>query len=44
MAYGHATHGGAKRVLDRLYQELRIVNASVAASLAEGLDETLTLH
>ena len=43
-AYGHATHGDAKRALDRLYQELRIVNESAAASLAEGLDETLTLH
>lgn len=43
-AYAHATHGDAKRALDRLYQELRIVNESAAASLAEGLDETLTLH
>jgi len=43
-AYAHATHGDAKRALERLYQELRIVNESAAASLAEGLDETLTLH
>ena len=43
-AYGHATHGDAKRALDRLYHELRVVNESAAASLAEGLDETLTLH
>ena len=43
-AYAHATHGDAKRALDRLYQDLRIVNESAAASLAEGLDETLTLH
>ena len=43
-AYAHATHGDAKRALDRLYQELRVVNESAAASLAEGLDETLTLH
>ena len=43
-AYGHATHGDAKRALDRLYQELRVLNESAAASLAEGLEETLTLH
>ena len=43
-AYGHATYGDAKRALDRLYQDLRIVNESAAASLAEGLEETLTLH
>jgi len=30
--------------LDRLYRELRLVNESAAASLAEGLEETLTLH
>jgi len=34
----------AKRALDRLYQELRVVNESAAASLAEGLEETLILH
>jgi putative transposase len=43
-AYAHPTHGDAKRALDRLYQDLRVVNESAAASLAEGLDETLTLH
>ena len=43
-AYGHATYGDAKRALEKLHQELRIVNESAAASLAEGLDETLTLH
>ena len=43
-AYGQPTLGDAKRALDRLYQELRIVNESAAASLAEGLEETLTLH
>ena len=43
-AYAHATHGDAKRALERLYQELRVVNESAAASLAEGLEETLTLH
>jgi len=43
-AYGHATYGDAKRALDRVYQQLRVVNESAAASLAEGLEETLTLH
>jgi transposase-like protein len=43
-AYAHATYGDAKRALDRLHRELRLVNASAAASLAEGLEETLTLH
>ena len=43
-AYEHATHGDAQRALERVYQELRVVNESAAASLAEGLDETLTLH
>ena len=43
-AYAHATYGDAKRALDRLYHDLRILNESAAASLAEGLDETLTLH
>ena len=43
-AYGHATYGDANRALERLHNELRIVNESAAASLAEGLEETLTLH
>ena len=43
-AYAYPLHADAKRALDRLYQELRVVNESAAASLAEGLDETLTLH
>jgi transposase-like protein len=43
-AYAHRGYAEAKRALQRLEQELRIVNASAAASLAEGLDETLTLH
>ena len=32
------------RALERLHRELRLLNESAAASLAEGLDETLTLH
>jgi transposase-like protein len=43
-AYAHPTYAEAKRALDRLHRALRLVNASAAASLAEGLDETLTLH
>jgi putative transposase len=43
-AYAHATYADAKRALDRLHRELRLVNESAAASLAEGLEETLTLH
>lgn len=43
-AYAHPTYGDAKRALERLHRELRLRNESAADSLAEGLDETLTLH
>jgi putative transposase len=43
-AYAHAAYADAKRALERLHRELRLVNESAAASLAEGLEETLTLH
>jgi putative transposase len=43
-AYAHPAYADAKRALDRLHRELRLVNESAAASLAEGLEETLTLH
>ncbi len=43
-AYAHPAYADAKRALDRLYRELRLKNESAAASLAEGLEETLTLH
>jgi putative transposase len=43
-AYAHPSYTDAKRALERLYRELRLVNESAAASLAEGLEETLTLH
>lgn len=43
-AYAHPGYGDAKRALQRLVRELRVVNESAAASLEEGLDETLTLH
>lgn len=43
-AYAHPTYADATRALDRLHRELRLVNESAAASLAEGLEDTLTLH
>lgn len=43
-AYAHPAYADAKRALDRLHRELRVRNESAAASLAEGLEETLTLH
>jgi transposase-like protein len=43
-AYAHPTYADAKRALERLHRELRLRNESAADSLAEGLDETLTLH
>ena len=42
-AYAYPLYADAKRALDKLHHELRIMNASAAASLAEGLEETLTL-
>ena len=43
-AYAHPSYADAKEALVRLHRQLRLVNASAAASLAEGLEETLTLH
>lgn len=43
-AYAHGSYADAKRALERVHRELRLVNESAAASLAEGLEETLTLH
>ena len=43
-AYAQPTYAAAKRALTRLHHELRLRNASAAKSLAEGLEETLTLH
>ena len=43
-AYAHPAYADAKRALERLGRELTLVNDSAARSLAEGLDETLTLH
>ena len=43
-AYAQPSYAAAKRALARLHHELQLRNASAAASLAEGLEETLTLH
>ena len=43
-AWAHPHYADAKRALDHLHRDLRRVNESAAASLAEGLEETLTLH
>lgn len=43
-AYAHPSYADAKRALLRLHKELLVVNESAAASLLEGLEETLTLH
>jgi len=43
-AYGQPTYKKAKAALGRVYRALKQRNASAAASLLEGLEETLTLH
>ncbi len=43
-AYEQPTYTQAKTALRRLEAELRLLNASAAKSLTEGLEETLTLH
>jgi transposase-like protein len=43
-AYEQPTYDAAKRALNKLRAELMLLNASAAASLDEGLEETLTLH
>lgn len=43
-AYEQASYADAKHALDRLYHDLKRKNESAARSLAEGLEETLTLH
>jgi putative transposase len=43
-AYSKATYKEAHADLDRLRKELETVNMSAANSLAEGLEETLTIH
>ena len=44
LAYAHADISDARQALYRLHDELNELNPSAAASLMEGLDETLTLH
>ena len=43
-AYERSTYPEARAALLELRRELRLVNRSAAASLEEGLEETLTLH
>jgi len=43
-AYERPTYAEAKKALEKLLAELDEVNQSAAASLREGLEETLTLH
>ncbi|MGH8859345.1 MAG: IS256 family transposase, partial [Polaromonas sp.] len=43
-AYGLAEYGDARKALDRLHRELVDINPSAARSLAEGLEETLTVN
>ncbi|MBU0618426.1 MAG: transposase [Planctomycetes bacterium] len=43
-AYEKPTYAAARAALKRIRRELAAVNASAAASLDEGLEETLTLH
>ena len=43
-AYDRPNYREAQTQLTQLHQELRLVNESAAASLREGLEETLTLH
>ena len=43
-AYEQPTYAAAHAALARCQRELRLVNLSAAGSLAEGLEETLTLH
>lgn len=43
-AYEQPTYDRAKKALQRVRRELALLNISAAASLDEGLEETLTLH
>jgi transposase-like protein len=43
-AYNMASYADAKRSLELVVKELQMLNPSAAASLREGLDETLTVH
>jgi len=43
-AYEQPTYRAAKGALRKLHKELTLMNTTAAASLQEGLEETLTLH
>lgn len=43
-AYEQPTYEKAKRSLETIMRELKVLNISAANSLAEGFEETLTLH
>ena len=43
-AYERPTYREARQQLEQLHKELSLLNQSAAASLSEGLEETLTLH
>ncbi len=43
-AYNRPEYDEARTALETLHRELEDRNQSAAGSLAEGLDETLTLH
>ena len=43
-AWNMAGYAEARRALDRIHGELERINPSAARSLAEGLEETLTIH
>ncbi len=43
-AYGQPTYDEARKELLKIHAELEEINQSAAGSLAEGLEETLTLH
>lgn len=43
-AYEKPTYAEADEALEKIHKELRVLNQSAAASLEEGLEETLTLH
>lgn len=43
-AYAMRSHADAKRALEQVIRDLKKLNVSAAASLEEGLEETLTVH
>ena len=43
-AYAMVEYDAAKKALEKLHRELMYINPSAARSLAEGMEETLTVH